>query len=146
VSRLWSGSRMNLRIEVGPNGTTTEAVASCVLSILDDADDGAIQRSSYHRTIQRLESVVSPERIAYFFYETLFEQSEIDRLCAFLDIDSVSAAVDDRIGVGSDASNGIPEDVARKAREALMPTYEFCKAKFGTLPAEWQHDAVRRET
>lgn len=151
VARLWSGCRHKLRIELGRDGATTEAVAARMLASLAEPSEidwfgaAAFELSSYDRTIKRLESVVSLDKIAYFFYETVFQQSEIDRLCDFLGVERVPAAVDKKVHVGADASGSMPSDVARQTREALGPTYEFCKAKFGTLPPEWQHEAVRRD-
>jgi hypothetical protein len=145
VSRLWSGCRHRLRLELGRDGTTTDAVAERLLSSLVEPGHAAFELSSYDHTIRSLENVVSPDKIAYFFYETLFQQSEIDRLCTFLGVEHVPAAIDKKVHVGADASGSMPPDVARQAREALRPTYEFCKAKFGTLPPEWQHEAVGRD-
>ncbi|MEI4231873.1 sulfotransferase [Roseovarius sp. D22-M7] len=141
VARLWSGCRHRLRIELGQQNTTTQAVSDRVLSSLAESETGPLRLSSYNRTIQTLESVVAAERIAYFFYETLFQQSEIERLCAFLDVES-PAAIDKAVHVGADASGEMPPEVARKAREALAPTNDFCRAKFGTLPPEWQDKTV----
>ena len=151
VSRLWSGCRHQLRRKLGRDDTTTDAVAKRVLSCLGEASEidrygkVAFEASSYDLTIRHLENVVSPDKIAYFFYETMFQQSEIDRLCAFLGIESVPAAVDKKVHVGADASGGMPLDVAIKARQALAQTYDFCEAKFGTLPPEWQEDPTGRD-
>lgn len=142
VARIWSGCRHRLRIELGRENTTTQAVSDRLLSSLADPDIGPLYLSSYHRTIQTLESAVPAERIAYFFYESLFQQSEIERLCTFLGIEYLPAAIDKKVHVGADASGEMPPEAARKAREALAPTYDFCRAKFGTLPPEWQDKTV----
>lgn len=142
VSRLWSGCRHRLRIELGRENTTTQAVADRLLSSLAEPDIGPLYLSSYHRTIRTLESAVPAERIAYFFYETLFQQSEIERLCDFLGISRRAADFDRRVNMKDDASGEMPPEVAREAREALAPTYDFCRAKFGTLPPEWQDKTV----
>jgi hypothetical protein len=144
VSRLWSGCRHTLRVHhLSRDATTTEAVADRLLAGLVDPEDGPVKRSCYDQTIKALESVVALKNIGYFFYETLFQQPEIDRLCDFLGIARRAANFDQMVHVGYDAAGEMPPDVARQAREALRPTYEFCKAKFGTLPPEWQDVTVR---
>lgn len=142
VARMWSGCRHELRTVLGRAGTTNDAMVERVQSGLASPDDLAVKRSRYDQTIRTLESVVPKSRIAYFFYETLFQQSEIDRLCAFLGIAPCAADFDRRVNVKEDASGKIPPDVARQARETLAATYEFCRAKFGTLPPGWQDVTV----
>ncbi len=146
VSRMWSGCRHELRTVLGGVGTTTDTVVDRLRSGLADAEDLAFKQSRYDQTISTLESVVPQNRIAYFFYETLFQQSEIDRLCDFLGIARRQADFDRRVNVKDDKSGAMPPEVARQAREALAPTYDFCKAKFGTLPPEWQEGPTGRET
>jgi hypothetical protein len=110
---------------------------------LQDPNDLQLARSRYELTIERLEAAVAPEQIAYFFYETLFRQSELDRLCGFLGVAQLPATFDRKIHADPRAADPLPREVEDHALELLAPTYAFVRARFGDqVPAAWRGAGV----
>lgn len=143
VSRLWSSCRHQLRAQIGLESATKNAVADRLLEGLDNPSDVLIKLSRYDKTIETLESVIESEKIAYFFYETMFQEPEVKRLCDFLCITRSVADFNRRVNAKDDAAGEIPTEIARKARQALAPTYDYCKTKFSSLPREWNDETIR---
>jgi hypothetical protein len=135
VDRLVSGCRMIERRRDGEG----EPWPVMLRERLQDPEDLQLERSRYDLTIERLEAAVVPERIAYFFYETLFRQSELDRLCAFLGVARLPATFDRKIHADPRAADPLPREVEDRALELLAPTYAFVRARFGDqVPAAWR--------
>ena len=85
MDRLKSAIRFTIKGTMGR--PATEAEFNAVLKQALEHDAGHFfDRSEYLATIDRLEAAVPRDRIAYFFYETLFDQAEVDRLTDFLGI------------------------------------------------------------
>lgn len=87
-------------------------------------------RTRYELTIPNLETHFDPSQIFYGIYEDFFQESEIKRLCAFLEIDYVEADLEKRVHSGGEAPP-IDEKVASEVREHFKETYDFCKDRFG---------------
>ena len=137
VARLWSNVRHNRSRGFLPGGPGADLNAA-FRSYLDDRDCGPFQRSDYARTIRELEAAVPRERIAYFFYETLFEEAEMARLAGFLGIAPIRADLAARVNPGADGSVAPDPDLAAVARARFASAYAFAAERFGrTLPAGW---------
>jgi sulfotransferase family protein len=134
VTRLVSALRMNARRRGDSAGTLPEQLAEA----LRDPSDMLVRRSCYDLTIRQLEAAVSPERIAYFFYETLFRQAEMDRLCDFLGVARRPAEFKRKVHADPVAADPLQREVEAQAMEVLAPTYEFVRQWFGErVPAKW---------
>lgn len=134
LERLVSGVRMSERRGVGEGRPWTVMLADA----LEDPQDIRLLRSRYDRTIGELEAVVPPERIAYFFYETMFRQSEVDRLCDFLGVARRPAEFDRKVHADPQAADPLERELEARALAALAPTYDFVRARFGErVPAGW---------
>ena len=84
-----------------------------------------------------LEQAVPAERIYYAFYEDLFTQSVVDRICDFLGIAPVPAEATRRVNEGVSVSIRPKEEAI--LRRAFAAQYDFVQARFGdAVPAEWQ--------
>lgn len=84
-----------------------------------------------------LEQAVPAERIYYAFYEDLFTQSVVDRICDFLGIAPVPAEATRRVNKGISVS--IPPKAEALLCRAFAEQYDFAQARFGdAVPAEWQ--------
>ena len=137
VDRLWSNVRHNRSRGFLPGGRDADLNAT-FRRYLEDRDSAPFRRSDYGRTIRELEAAVPAERIAYFFYETLFEEAEMARLAGFLDIAPIRAELGRRVNLGSDA--GVAPDPALSALAAarFSSAYDFAAERFGrALPAGW---------
>ncbi len=140
VGRFVSGARHSLKRHHGAEAVSPSGLAERVEAATADPADMDILRSRYDLTIQRLESVVPPERICYFFYETLFRQSEMDRLTAFLGIGTAPAKFDTGVNVSPSRGLTLTDDLERRVRASLEPAYAFVEARFGALvPDGWRH-------
>jgi len=138
VARLVSGVRHLLRGEVGSKDVTPELVRERIVECLADAEHSALVRSRYDRTISRLEAAVGADKVFYLFYETMFRQSEMDRLCDFLEIARAPARLDRRVNAGSDSATAVDDELWRAMRANLAPVYDFVRQRFGSLPVAWE--------
>jgi hypothetical protein len=98
-----------------------------------------LKRSRYDLTIRQLEAAVPREQIAYFFYESLFRQAEMDRLCDFLGVAHRPAMFDRKVHADPGTAVRLDREVEARAMEALVPAYDFVRKRFGELvPATWR--------
>jgi hypothetical protein len=142
VERFISGVQHSMRKGAQNTEITTDSLSIFLRNQCDSVSRGSLSHSQYDKTITRLETSVPSERIEYVFFEELFDQSRTDRICVFLGVPSVPAAVERKRNVaGSSAVNVSREDRARIAR-TLKPVYNFAQSRFGTqLPKKWQESA-----
>lgn len=139
LARLISGIRHHQRMHDGAKNVTTRSIENQLRNILRQRSHPIMERSRYDLTITRLEGAVDPARIFYGFFETIFEQGEIDRLCDFLSIRHHAAETDRKVFVASDRT-GLPNpDLLKEAAKALRPVYDFTAARFGDVPDAWQN-------
>lgn len=107
-----------------------------------EAEDGDLHmlRSNYRRTINNLLKVVPRERVHFEFYERLFTEDAIARLCDFAGLDPAPARFEKRVHGGRRYPNFVaPVD---KLRQALNPQYNFVEKFMGELPGEWTQKTV----
>lgn len=137
VARLWSNvrhSRSRGLLEGGP-GVDLDAAFH---GFLTDPARPPYRRSAYDVTIRALEEAVPPERVAYFFHETMFERGELERLARFLGVAPIAADPGRRVNPGSDGVEAPSPELLAQAREAFAPTYDFVAERFGpVLPEAW---------
>ena len=141
VSRMISGVLHGLRPAMEVTQLTEGMLHDALIEELDRGVEGrtALRRSRYDLTIAELEAAVPASQIGYYFFESLFQQPEIDKLCDFIGIGHCDAELKRAQNVGSGRSVAIaPADRARIA-EMLAPTYASLSQKFGdAIPAAWQ--------
>ena len=77
------------------------------------------------------------EKIMTVFFEDMFEQASIDKMCAFIGIAPIPAQVETVKFPGRKLS--LPEDRFAGVYNWLAGQYDGAAAKFGTaLPARWR--------
>lgn len=137
VARLWSAikhydARGILKTE---DKTAMEAEVG---RVLDDETDHSHLMTDYSRTIRHLEEAIPVDRIAYFFFETLFTDEEMMRLSAFLEIGPMNASFGEQINPGQKGRGQLSAPLFARAREALSPTYDAVRKRFGDrVPEVW---------
>ncbi len=97
------------------------------------------ERIDYARTIQNLQQVFTPEQVHFEFYEHLFTDAAIQRLCNFLQIDYQPANFDKKLNV----STKLPLSplLRPKVVADLRDQYEFVTNRFGaSVPQNWRND------
>ena len=139
VSRLISGIRHHQRVQSGPNKVNTETVEGQMRRVLAQSSHPILERSQYDKTIHRLESVVPQGQIFYTFYETFFDQTELDRLCDFLGVRHHAGETDKKVFEGSDRTGHLNADLLKEALKTLRPVYDFVEQRFGKTPDAWQN-------
>ncbi|PUB19069.1 sulfotransferase [Yoonia sediminilitoris] len=138
VERFISGVRHTLRKSLGRENVTQDAISKGVVETLNAPKSLALRRSDYRLTITDLEQHVPQSHIAYFFYETFFDQNEVQRLCTFLGVDHVTADVGRQVHKGAGSEAKVTQ--ADKARIAghLSEVYPFMRERFGDrIPEKW---------
>lgn len=93
--------------------------------------------ADYRSHIEALRAVFSPEELFVGFYETLFTESEIRRLCNFIGVDFQPASYNTRVNT-SNTETGLTPEMIASARRKLDGTYAFCRQAFLDLPAGWR--------
>ena len=147
LDRLRSGVRQKLRKTLGVDAVTREAVAERMAEVIADPRDPAMLRSRYDLTIQTIEGVVPGDRVLYLFFETMFNQTEMDRLTAFLGVRAWPAPIDRKVHESVTAGVRPPEALEDEAVEALRPVYDFVRGRFGALtPEAWRAPAAAAPT
>ena len=141
VARMWSQLRMwTSMLPQAPPPDSWAFLKTCQSRLYGLAHSGALptlSRADYRRTMLTLEQAVPAERIHYAFYEDLFTQSAVDRICDFLGIAPVPAEATRRVNEGVSVS--IPPKEEALLRRAFAAQYDFVQARFGdAVPAEWQ--------
>lgn len=138
VERCISAMKMNL----DKSGKTLEEFSE--FNDLYKSPDFAF-RTNYQQTIENIEAVFSQEEIAYFFYEDLFNDKNVKKLCKFLDIPFVKPDYDKKINA-SNSDVVIPEKLKQDIYLHYVEVYEFIRAKFGAeyiqkiWPNQWSQN------
>ncbi|MBV7409446.1 sulfotransferase domain-containing protein [Maritimibacter sp. DP1N21-5] len=134
VDRLWS----HFRMDAGAGGEV--AARAKMDDFLSGGEEIVAQRSNYRQAINRLTEVLPRERVLVEFYERLFSQATLDRICDFIGIARREGAVDKQVHGSAPASL----DAERRARAqvALKQQYNFIERFMGGLPAEWTSKMV----
>jgi hypothetical protein len=133
VSRIRSRLRQTAaRSGRDPGEVLAEAVAA------GPAHD-LIARSRYETVLAALDSAVPPGQVACFFYETLFEQAELDRLTGFLGVRPRKGWTGRKVFASKGAPFEVPPAVEQHLAALLAPTYSALRARFGDkVPAKWR--------
>jgi hypothetical protein len=135
VERIWSQMRMHARLYPGHEASRTES-AEYVLAHYESAPYA--RRTAYHETIEALDSVFGPGEVYFGFYERLFTDAEVRRLCELAGIDFVAPGFDKRVH-SSPKTADLPEDTVRKVAEHYRAVYLAVAERFPevSLPELW---------
>ncbi|MEM0947210.1 MAG: sulfotransferase [Pseudomonadota bacterium] len=135
VSRALSAARMYHN--QNPAGGS---VADRLEQALSGTDTLLVDQSSYDRTLDALDTAIATDRVAYFFYETLFDQTEVDRLCAFLGIAPHPAQTENVVfSFKSEDDAALPKELLKRLEQRLQPAYAAVRNRFGNkVPLGWR--------
>lgn len=130
IDRLWSQLRHLQQID-----PKTDILANWPEAIQSAR---VFARADYRQTVSDLDDIFTPEDLLYLFYEDLFTDAALRRLCRF-------AGVGFRPGNIGEAKNqtdlkiALPDDARAAFATALAPQYAFCRQRFANaVPARWQ--------
>ncbi len=133
VARAWSNLLMHHRMH---------APGAPLDALLDEFVAGGLRhvlrRTQYQRVLADLEAAVPEPRRLVLFYEGLFEDAAMARLCRFAGIAPRPGRYDRRVHAGG-AGGAIRPDVEQALRRDLAPVYRAMRQRFGTaLPGGWR--------
>lgn len=129
IERLWSQlchlQSMNPSAEIATRWS--EAIRS----------DPIMARTDYRATVADLDATFSPRDILYLFYEDLFTEATLKRLCDFIGADYWPGDLQQRANAGV-LEYDLPMEAREAFRNVLTPQYEFCRDRFeDSLPIHW---------
>ncbi len=136
VSRLWSHLRMNAARRAGAPEDIPARTNRMFWRYGRGRFPGMHLRGDYRGALERLDRALDPTRLLVLFYEELFRQDTIDRLCAFLGIGPSPAAVHVPVHVGPAVE--MTEEQRRHARQWLAPQYHYVQQSLGRVPEAWR--------
>lgn len=137
VDRLWAATkhRHRFRLRVDP---ADSAPLHSFRDALEDPYHPDRRRSDYAATLNELYSAVPEERVTCLFFETLFRQDTLDRVCAILGVEPVTLP-DKVINEGVKLQSDLDGELAAKARAVFRDTYDFCFERFKEeVPSSWR--------
>ena len=138
LDRLWSNLRMMAGWRV-KDGEELGAKANHLFTrLLKGEENGVAKRSDYAGMLTRLQNVVPRDRIFVGFYESLFTQTCVDKICTFLGL-SPRVGEFDRVIHASQPADVDPSRAA-DVREMLIPHYDYVQQLIGDMPARWHQN------
>jgi len=98
-----------------------------------------LRLSQYDQTCSNIEQVFANTEVLYLFFEDLFSEITLRRLCDFLGLDFMAVSAEFFIKkIKRGMTDPIPKDFILETRKLLDPTYEFVRARFsGSAPKQW---------
>lgn len=136
VHRMWSGVRHRFRYRL--RAADDEGyVARAFLEALEDPFHPDRRRSDYAATLRNLYGAVPRDRVLCLFFESLFSQATMDRICEFI---GIPKAPIDRgvVNEGVTPTIGLDEQLHREALDVFAETYDYCFREFGErVPDAW---------
>jgi hypothetical protein len=130
VERIWSQVRMHARLYERHEAARTQS-AEFVLA--QYARPAYANRTAYDEVIRKLDTVFGPDRVYYGFYETLFTEEEILRLCGLAGIDYVEPGFEERVHFSPKTSE-LPDDTVRTVAEHYRGVYTAVAERFPDVP------------
>ncbi|GMG83696.1 hypothetical protein LNKW23_29090 [Paralimibaculum aggregatum] len=130
VERCWSAVRMARRRRRADDPAAAERLTEAEALRRYAGSRLAEFRTRYDLTVMAIEAAFPPEDIFLGFYETLFEEAELARLCRVLGVPFRTPDTGRRLNA---SAKGAPLDpaVCRQVAERFAPVYRFAAARYG---------------
>lgn len=96
-----------------------------------------LERGAYHRTALNLEDVFGRDGVLLLYYEDLFTDPGIERVCDFLGLDRQPADFRTRINAGG-GSEFLRQSDAAAIFHAHRDTYDWAASRDAPLPQRWR--------
>ena len=130
VERLWSHIRY--RVQSDPDKDVLKAWPEMI------EDPELMGWTDYRGTVEALDAVLPEQDLLYLFYEDLFSEAALIRLCSFIDAVHVPPDAGQAVNE-TELKVELPGDVREQLRAMLAPQYVYCRQRFGgQVPALWQ--------
>lgn len=140
VARLWSNIRMNaVRLVQKGEGSDVATVCNELMGKALDGKSPALQERSNYASVLNKIAQLDPARVLVAFYEELFTNETVTRICDFLEIALMPADFSKRVNEGQAVVLAEADRV--RAAAYLKPQYAAAEAHMGRLPAQWKQTA-----
>lgn len=97
-----------------------------------------VARADYQGTVSALDAIFSTEDLLYLFYETLFDDGTLSRLCDHIGVPFVPGAESEPRNE-TKVKRSLPGAVHAALHAQLAPQYAFCRDRFGAaIPSAWR--------
>lgn len=131
VDRLWSHMRFSEDFD------TVEELEAMLPRIL--RKPAYRERIDYALTLRNLEQVFDKREVHYEFYENLFTDAAVKRICDFLEVDTVPANFDKKLNVSVKAP--LSPLLRPEVVKSLRGQYDAVIERFGeAVPKNWHAD------
>lgn len=141
VERTWSNIKMH-RDWMAARGMEDLSIDELMARIVAGRQKHILARSNYRGTVLALNTTVPEDRRLYLFYETMFSDDAMARLCDFMGVDFHPGDYGKRVRGGSETD--MTEEQRLVLRSLLAPVYRGMKGVFrDALPESWDHEAAR---
>ncbi|WP_136439576.1 sulfotransferase [Pacificoceanicola onchidii] len=129
VARFWSQLRHLEQVNPGNDISNRWREAITALPLTARAD--------YAGIVTAMDAVFAPEERLCLFYEKLFEEESLRRLCGFAGLEYAEADTATKHNETKGKAE-MPEGLAAALRAQLAPQYRFCAERFGAdVPPQW---------
>lgn len=135
VARLWSHVRMIARRRSAAGEDIAERAGQVLERALNGDEEHIIDRGDYRAALGRMTAAIDPKKLFVAFYEELFTNATIGKLCAFLGIAERPGRYEHKVHEGAPAVIGAEQRA--RAAEFLHPQYDYVEAFMGRVPAAW---------
>lgn len=135
LDRLWSNLRMMAGWRIQEGGDLGAKANHLFKRLLQGEEEGVAKRSDYSAMLTRLQNVVPAERLHIAFYEELFTQTAVDKICAFLGVDSHPGDFGRVVHASQPAELNM--DRVPQVADMLIPHYDYVLGLMGELPGRW---------
>jgi len=132
VSRIWSQCVMEY-VKATNRGKKYDPYEAFECKFKEPA---IFKRGDYKTTIQNLDLAFPESDRRYVFFEELFKQQTLQKLCDFIGIDMINFDVASNPNVGRSLDKPSTNSWNR-VRDEMAPIYDFVAKKMGYLPEEW---------
>ncbi len=133
VRRNWSALRFYNRGAIQNGTKKAESLVAEFKSFYKTI--GAVDRTSYHKTMLALGEAFSEEEVFIGFYEELFKNTTISELAKFLGIEMKSVNLEEKIN--SSKKIQLPEKEYDDCNKFFSDVYKFCNNKFPKTKDLW---------
>ncbi len=141
VERLWSHVRMIARRQSDAQSGLSHRAGEILRDALSGGQNQITKRGDYRTILTRLAAALDPSRLFLGFFEDMFSDSGITRICGFLGLTPRPMRMEKRVHAGVE----LPMTDAQRADafQYLRPQYDFVAARMGRVPAAWDTNRVR---
>ncbi len=138
IDRLWSHVRMIAKRRADKGEDITKRARYILNNALGGNENPILARGDYPTILDKMDAAIPPENLFIMTYEEMLAQENLDRLCAYLDVEPQEGAFASVVHKG--VSVEMREEERALAANFLAPHYDYIENRFGKLPQGWDRE------